>query len=665
LEVIRRFQKLTVKPFRLTLFHTKSSTLLYGSLPFAFSSTAIKEDLTIDLGHLCLSSDVEFIEEPITFFSVKKQKIETENHTRYFDLASISPESGFESLDLLKMIETMISIQPSSINLSGESLVALELATMIKSKISSNCQLVLSTSKTKWPKESIGALEKKIASLGLVISPDKPVDPKFSLKLEPELPLWLQSSELGIGLDVLSLQESGVSSKANCLILHAHDHLGFLYKWKPLLEISVLKGKILFENLENHFRGHHHNSLDHDSWAGPILDLAEPIWQIGSKLARIPKLPVMRHAAMLKLVKTFKRKPETFRIPTFMESGIIYDQPCEGTGAKVAFIDNRYSDVTFHSNIEHFEDSSVTLLADGIKLVQSLEYISQMHIDYFRYGEIVARHCINQLEARGVIPHSCQLILTIPFGTKGMMARDLDAIQRGIYKVLTQERISVLSCYSRCANKPAAGMMVQGFHNPKVDGDLFSSKPQKGPKKILLTKKLGTGLLFEAHKHYYLPTQTMNEIIQDMLTSQSSAISVLRKYGVFQVSGIDASGTLKKLEEMLDSSQYATIELLKVPTWSGLLPSIDQGVRTALHAQNRAPYMDQIMVLQQSSLLRAELLFDPQTAGAWISLIDPEHADNIIAELHSCGLTDASIIGHVETTPRRYKIALLADRSSS
>jgi selenide,water dikinase len=352
-------------------------------------------------------------------------------------------------------------------------------------------------------------------------------------------------------------------------------------------------------------------------------------------------------------------KPEKFRIPTFMESGIIYDQPCEGTGAKIAFLERQLNEMTFHSNIEHLDAGGITRLKDGTFLIQSLEYISQLHIDYFRYGQVVARHSINQLEAKGVIPESTMLVFTIPFGTKGMMSKDVDAMQKGMYKVLSQEKISVLGSYSRCANKPAAGIMIQGFHDPKSDGLMFSLNPQPGKKKIILTKKIGTGLLFEAHKHYYLSTSILNEIIDDLLVSQLDALHIFKKHKVTQVGGIDAFGAAKVIETMLGPEQFARIHLMKIPTWSGLIPSIEQGVRTALHAQNRSAYMDQVMVLQQSPLLRAELLFDPQTAGAWIAFVEPDHADQILSDLQSSNMISASIIGDVDTTTARHKVTLV------
>jgi selenide,water dikinase len=188
---------------------------------------------------------------------------------------------------------------------------------------------------------------------------------------------------------------------------------------------------------------------------------------------------------------------------------------------------------------------------------------------------------------------------------------------------------------------------------------MFSLNPQPGKKKIILTKKIGTGLLFEAHKHYYLSTSILNEIIDDLLVSQLDALHIFKKHKVTQVGGIDAFGAAKVIETMLGPEQFARIHLMKIPTWSGLIPSIEQGVRTALHAQNRSAYMDQVMVLQQSPLLRAELLFDPQTAGAWIAFVEPDHADQILSDLQSSNMISASIIGDVDTTTARHKVTLV------
>ncbi len=659
LEVIKRFQKLLVKPFRLTLYHPNHSALLQGFIPSVFSGDLTKESVTIDLGHLCLSAGVELIEDPIIALSLKDSRIETKNSIRFFDLASLSPNATFDGLELLGHLENTVIKQWEKFHFRGESLLSAELAIIAKSRIKSNPTCVLETSQSQWPIEIASEIQKKLASAQIEIVVPNSKLPAHSIDLEMEPPKWFKNSDLELGSNGWPNFKEGFSSKSANIIFHSPENSGFLYSWKPTLEISRHRGKVLFHNLENHFSGHHHIQAEGDRWAGPILNFAQPIWKFGNRIARIPNLSHMKLSAMLRLASQFQMKPEKFRIPTFMESGIIYDQPCEGTGAKIAFLERQLSEMTFHSNIEHLDAGGITRLKDGTFLIQSLEYISQLHIDYFRYGEVVARHSINQLEAKGVIPESTMLVFTIPFGTKGMMSKDVDAMQKGMYKVLSQEKISVLGSYSRCANKPAAGIMIQGFHDPKSDGLMFSLNPQPGKKKIILTKKIGTGLLFEAHKHYYLSTSILNEIIDDLLVSQLDALRIFKKHKVTQVGGIDAFGAAKVIETMLGPEQFARIHLMKIPTWSGLIPSIEQGVRTALHAQNRSAYMDQVMVLQQSPLLRAELLFDPQTAGAWIAFVEPDHADQILSDLQSSNMTSASIIGDVDTTTARHKVTLV------
>lgn len=659
LEVIKRFQKQLVKPFRLTLFHPNHSALLQGLVPSVFSGNLQKEKVVIDLGHLCLSAGVELIGEPIIALNIKEQRIETSNTIRFFDLASLSPQATFDGLELLSHLEETVIKQWEKFHFTGESLLSAELAVIAKSRIKSSPSCVLETSQADWPKEIASEIIEKLASAQIQIVAPNSKKTAHTVALDMEPPNWLKNSDLELGSNGWPNMKEGFSTKSASIIFHSPEDSGFLYSWKPILEISRHRGKVLFNNLENHFSGHRHISSEKDRWAGPILNFAEPIWKFGNRIARIPNLSNMQLSAMLRLASSFQMKPEKFRIPTFMESGIIYDQPCEGTGAKIAFLDRQLSQMTFHPNIEHLDAGGITQLKDGTFLVQSLEYISQLHIDYFRYGEIVARHSINQLEAKGVIPESTMLVFTIPFGTKGMMSKDVDAMQRGMYKVLSQEKISVLGSYSRCANKPAAGIMIQGFHDPKTDGFMFSTNPQPGKKKIILTKKVGTGLLFEAHKHFYLPTSHLNEIIEDLLTSQLEALRIFKKYNVTQVGGIDAFGAAKVLETMLGPEQYAKIHLMKISSWKGLIPSIEQGVRTALHAQNRSAYMDQVMILQQSALLRAELLFDPQTAGAWIAFVDPNQADDILLALHRQNMSDASIIGDVDTTPTRHKVTLV------
>ena len=431
---------------------------------------------------------------------------------------------------------------------------------------------------------------------------------------------------------------------------------------------AVRQGPILFENLCRRFRGlpqrHYHPQkkfLVLISLGGKSVTAVRGglswngiwLWLLKDRIDR-------------KFMQKFQVAPLPVKVATYIESGNMTEMPCTACGSKLpADALNVLPGATTKNDqiilgVDSREDCSVIALGQGgyqAELVQSLDYIRAFASDLHLVGRVAAAHCINDIFAMGRSPHSAHVLATVAFGPKTTMSRDLSQLMAGIHSALVADQISLLGGHSQAGFHAGAGLMIQGLLENSSEAakvaPLWSKRNLKVGDHIVLTKPIGSGVLLAGYMRYHVSTEHLQSALSTMAISHGPAVTIAHKHGIHAATDVTGFGLAFHLAEMCRvSGVSARIDLPAVPTYKGAFRALEAGLRASLHAQNRQPFAPILRGLADRSLLLAECLFDPQTAGGLLLGVPSDQSKFLCHELHVAGFDKATVIGDVITSSK-------------
>ena len=161
---------------------------------------------------------------------------------------------------------------------------------------------------------------------------------------------------------------------------------------------------------------------------------------------------------------------------------------------------------------------------------------------------------------------------------------------------------------------------------------------------LILTKPIGTGVILAAEMAGGARGEWVAGCFEVMVQPQGDAARMLADaHAMTDVTGFGLAGHLWNI--CLASGVAAEIELGAVPLLPGALDLAEAGIRSTIYADNRAA----VPGLQEGP--RADLIFDPQTAGGLLAAVPGGQADRLVQELQAAGVPAARIGRIVEGSP--------------
>jgi selenide,water dikinase len=281
----------------------------------------------------------------------------------------------------------------------------------------------------------------------------------------------------------------------------------------------------------------------------------------------------------------------------------------------------------------------------GKQLVQSVDFFRSFIDDPFLFGKIATNHALSDLFAMGAEPHSAMAIASIPFASEIKQQQELFQLMAGALECLKENHTLLIGGHSTEASEMGFGLSVNGFASP---GQLLLKSGMQAGDYLLLTKPLGTGVLFAADMRRRAKGRWIDAALEQMLTSNRAAASCLRRHGATACTDITGFGLVGHLYEMTQASAVAVeIDVRQLPILEGALETIEQGIFSSLQPQN----MRIKHALEDSDniakLAQYALLFDPQTAGGLVASLTADQAKACAEALRSSGYAQAVIIGRV------------------
>jgi selenide,water dikinase len=178
------------------------------------------------------------------------------------------------------------------------------------------------------------------------------------------------------------------------------------------------------------------------------------------------------------------------------------------------------------------------------------------------------------------------------------------------------------------------GLSVTGTVHPDR---IFANNAGQVGDRLILTKKLGVGIICTANRVQEASEAAMQEAIESMTTLNRYASEICRRYEIHACTDVTGFSFLGHLHEMMDDRLSCRIFADQVPVIQEALTHADEFLLTAAGQRNRNFVGDNV-VFHHVSFAMEEVLFDPQTSGGLLIAVSPAEADALLAELQGAGI---------------------------
>lgn len=327
---------------------------------------------------------------------------------------------------------------------------------------------------------------------------------------------------------------------------------------------------------------------------------------------------------------------------------------CSGCGAKVGAdaLRNVLSQLTpcTHEDIlsQHpeTEDASIIQIDDSRLLLQSVDHFRAFINDPFVFARIATIHCLSDVHAMGAIPHSALAIVSVPYASDAIMQSTLLELMSECTQTLNEHNTALIGGHSSESSELSFGLSINAFIDPTK---ILRKSTALAGDSLILCKPLGTGTLFAADMRYQAKQRWIEAALTHMQVSNQKASQCFVKFGASACTDITGFGLIGHLREMIEPQALsATLRLAAIPFIDGAIETIKKGYLSSLHEENLRNAAPVDVTQAQLADPRAQLLFDPQTAGGLLAAIPKENVEACLNELRAAGYACAACIGELD-----------------
>ena len=320
---------------------------------------------------------------------------------------------------------------------------------------------------------------------------------------------------------------------------------------------------------------------------------------------------------------------------------------CAGCGSKLGSLslDKVLGELKTHKRSEVVEDydtggdSAVTQSDDGVRWLHSLDGFTAPISDPFVFGRLTAHHALSDIYASGGEPVHALALVTVPTGKPKQMESDLRALLAGANSALVEDGVALIGGHTTQGETLSFALSVTGKNRLAE-----TSQPKTGDV-LILTKPLGTGLLFAGLMRGATKGGWLEEALSNNSVSQKNAAGLARSFSTGLMTDVTGFGFAVHLSRAVKRHGLtAQIPMSKLPVLRGAVELAREGVRSSLAPDNEAAAY-RSCDMGALSLEERVIVCDPQTAGGLLFSVSRDKAEHCIEELNQAGVTLASVVG--------------------
>lgn len=316
---------------------------------------------------------------------------------------------------------------------------------------------------------------------------------------------------------------------------------------------------------------------------------------------------------------------------------------CGGCAAKIGpFTLSRALDRL--NGLSSTPDDAAVIETGGAELrLETVDFFRAFWPDPYVFGVIAAHHALSDIYAMGGTPQHAMATAVIPYAKPKLIEEDLFQLLAGAKSTFDRSGVSLIGGHSSEGAELAAGFSVSGTV-PRQHLQLKCGL--KAGDMLLLTKPLGTGILFAAEMRGMATAPAIAATLAGMQESNREPATILSLFGARAMTDITGFGLVGHLLEMLkDLTLQAILSSVAIPVYPQVKGLAAAGVRSTLLAANLE--MDRHVNMDNAEPFIRSILFDPQTSGGLLAGLPAEGAASCLAELKRGPAPEAAIIGRI------------------
>lgn len=322
---------------------------------------------------------------------------------------------------------------------------------------------------------------------------------------------------------------------------------------------------------------------------------------------------------------------------------------CAGCGAKVGagtlakMLEGfkTHEDSRLIVGYDKSDDASVYVIDSETALISTTDFFPPIVDDPYLFGQIAAANALSDVYAMGGEPKLALNVFCLP---EKMDKETVHKILKGGYDKAYEAGAIITGGHTINGAEPIYGLAVSGFVHP--DKVLINSNAKPGDV-LILTKKLGVGILTTAKKADLVSDEVMELVYKQMATLNKAARDIMVKYPVNSCTDVTGFSLMGHSYEMSQGSNCTIhIEANRVPFFEEAYEMAQMGFIPAGAYRNREYVGEHINIASEVSLAMTDILFDPQTSGGLLISIPQEYSKALLEELKAV-IPEAAIIGYV------------------
>jgi selenide, water dikinase len=328
--------------------------------------------------------------------------------------------------------------------------------------------------------------------------------------------------------------------------------------------------------------------------------------------------------------------------------------PPSGIAQVLRDLPDRARDPNLLVGTETCDDAGVYRIADGLALVQTVDFFPPLLDDPFAFGQAAAANALSDVYAMNGRPLTALNVVAFPDNELPLSI--LGQILAGAADRVALAGAVTVGGHTLRDAEIKFGLSVTGVVDP---AEMLTNATARPGDRLVLTKPLGTGFVTTANKKEECPPEVLAAAVSGMIQLNVVGRDALRASGgAHALTDVTGYGLAGHASEMAEGSRLTVeIDVDKLPLIEGADRLAVPHYFTRASRSNREFLDGRLRVEPGADPTLVEFAFDAQTSGGLLIAVDPRNVDRLVQELEARGALASAVVGRV--TERQGEVAVV------